>query len=59
MRVEAAEYAESVYAFALAAEQWERAFDLAERVSATDAAGLALRGVVAWESAGDEVGGRS
>ena len=58
MRVEAAEYAESVYAFTLAADQWERAFDLAESVSAADAAGFALRGVVAWASAGDEVRGR-
>lgn len=58
-RVRAGEYAEAVYAFAAAAQQWQRAFGLAEDGlrSPKPAGMIALRGLKCSEACGDLQGG--
>lgn len=53
-RINAAEYAEAVCAFAQAADHWERAITVAEHVQPETVGRLALRGMIAWEHAGQE-----
>jgi DNA-binding CsgD family transcriptional regulator len=53
-RILAAEYAESVCAFAEAAQHWERALTIAAALDREAAGRIALRGMIAWENAGDE-----
>lgn len=56
-RIAAAEHAELVLGFLDAARHWTRSFELAERAGAEEAAGLALRGMTAWQLTGVEEAG--
>jgi DNA-binding CsgD family transcriptional regulator len=56
-RVEAAEYAETIFAFSQAAQHWQRALELAETVAIDQVMRVALRGMNAWAWAGDRLRG--